>query len=174
MHVTRTKIVATLGPASWEEPMLAALFEAGVDVARINCSHTDADGIRRQVARVRRTAMKTGRQIAILLDLQGPKIRIEKFEEGKVLLSAGQEFTLVCRADAPDGDARQVGVSYLGLVNDVHAGDTLLLDDGLMAVEVLAIEGANIRTRVLTDGVLSNRKGLNRLGGGLSLGGATL
>ncbi|KFN51726.1 hypothetical protein N790_04010 [Arenimonas malthae CC-JY-1] len=169
----RTKILATLGPATDAPGVLEELVRAGVNVVRLNFSHGSPEHHAARVAAVREAAAKLGREVGILADLQGPKIRIEKFEEGKVLLSAGQEFTLVCRADAPDGDARQVGVSYLGLVNDVHAGDTLLLDDGLMAVEVLAIEGANIRTRVLTDGTLSNRKGLNRLGGGLSLGALT-
>jgi pyruvate kinase len=90
-----------------------------------------------------------------------------------VAIKAGDAFALVCRADAPPGDATQVGVSYLGLVDDVHAGDTLLLDDGLVALRVLRIDGSVIHTQVLTDGVLSDRKGLNRLGGGLSLGALT-
>ena len=169
----RTKILATLGPATDAPGVLEGLVRAGVNVVRLNFSHGTPEHHAERVAAVRRAAAAQGREVGILADLQGPKIRIEKFAEGKVVLSAGQEFTLVCRADAPEGDNHQVGVSYLGLVNDVHAGDTLLLDDGLMAVEVLAIEGERIRTRVLTDGVLSNRKGLNRLGGGLSLGALT-
>ena len=169
----RTKILATLGPATDAPGVLDDLVRAGVNVVRLNFSHGTPEHHAARVAAIREAAARQGREVGILADLQGPKIRIEKFEEDKVILRAGQEFTLVCRADAPLGDGTQVGVSYLGLVNDVHAGDTLLLDDGLMAVEVLAVEGDRIRTRVLTDGALSNRKGLNRLGGGLSLGALT-
>jgi pyruvate kinase len=169
----RTKILATLGPATDAPGVLDELVRAGVNVVRLNFSHGTPEHHAARVAAVREAAARQGREVGILADLQGPKIRIEKFEEDKVLLRTGQEFTLVCRADAPLGDSTQVGVSYLGLVDDVHAGDTLLLDDGLMAVQVIAVEGDRIRTRVLTDGALSNRKGLNRLGGGLSLGALT-
>ena len=169
----RTKILATLGPATDAPGVLDELVRAGVNVVRLNFSHGTPEHHAARVAAIRDAAARQGREVGILADLQGPKIRIEKFEEDKVILRAGQEFTLVCRADAPLGDHTQVGVSYLGLVDDVNAGDTLLLDDGLMAVEVLAVEGERIRTRVLTDGALSNRKGLNRLGGGLSLGALT-
>ena len=169
----RTKILATLGPATDAPGVLAGLVRAGVNVVRMNFSHGTPEQHAARVAAVREAAAEQGREVGILADLQGPKIRIEKFAGGKVSLAGGDEFSLLCRADAPPGDAGQVGVSYLGLVNDVHPGDTLLLDDGLMAVEVLAIEGDRIRTRVLTDGVLSDRKGLNRLGGGLSLGALT-
>jgi pyruvate kinase len=169
----RTKILATLGPATDAPGVLDDLVRAGVDVVRLNFSHGTPAHHAERVRAIRDVAARHQREIGILADLQGPKIRIEKFAEDKVLLRVGQEFTLVCRADAPPGDQHQVGVSYLGLVNDVHVGDTLLLDDGLMAMEVLAVEGDHIRTRVLTDGALSNRKGLNRLGGGLSLGALT-
>jgi len=169
----RTKILATLGPATDAPGVLDELVRAGVNVVRLNFSHGTPAHHAERVRAIREVAARHEREVGILADLQGPKIRIEKFVEDKVLLSAGQEFTLVCRADAPLGDQHQVGVSYLGLVNDVHVGDTLLLDDGLMAMEVLAVEGDSIRTRVLTDGALSNRKGLNRLGGGLSLGALT-
>ena len=173
-HVLRrTKILATLGPATDAPGVLDELVRAGVNVVRLNFSHGTPEHHAARVAAIRDAAARQGREVGILADLQGPKIRIEKFEEDKVILRTGQEFTLVCRADAPLGDSTQVGVSYLGLVDDVHAGDTLLLDDGLMAVHVLAVEGDRIRTRVLTDGALSNRKGLNRLGGGLSLGALT-
>ena len=169
----RTKILATLGPATDAPGVLAGLVRAGVNVVRLNFSHGTPEQHAARVAAVREAAAEQGREVGILADLQGPKIRIEKFAGGKVSLVAGDEFSLLCRADAPPGDASQVGVSYLGLVDDVHPGDTLLLDDGLVAVEVLAIEGDRIRTRVLTDGALSDRKGLNRLGGGLSLGALT-
>jgi len=169
-HLRRTKILATLGPATDAEGMLDELVRAGVNVVRLNFSHGTPEHHERRVASVREAAARQGREVGILADLQGPKIRIEKFAEGKVALKAGQAFTLDCRADAPAGDATRVGCSYLGLVNDVKAGDTLLLDDGLVALRVTAVEGPQVRTEVLSDGWLSDRKGLNRLGGGLSLG----
>lgn len=169
----RTKILATLGPATDQPGGIEALIAAGVDVVRMNFSHgTPADHARRAAA-VRAAAQRLGTEVGILADLQGPKIRIETFTAGKVELRAGAAFTLICRDGVSDGDAHHVGVSYLGLINDVAAGDTLLLDDGLMALQVESLDGDCIHTRVLTDGVLSNRKGLNRLGGGLSLGALT-
>jgi pyruvate kinase len=173
-HVLRrTKILATLGPATDAPGVLDGLVRAGVNVVRMNFSHGTPEQHAERVRAVREAARRQGLEVGVLADLQGPKIRIEKFADGKVELRAGQTFTLLCRADAPPGDATQVGVSYLGLVHDVVPGDTLLLDDGLMAVKVVAIDGPAIRTEVLTDGALSNRKGLNRLGGGLSLGALT-
>jgi pyruvate kinase len=169
-HLRRTKILATLGPATDPEGVLDELVRAGVNVVRLNFSHGAPEQHARRVEAVREAAARQGREVGILADLQGPKIRIEKFAEGKVALKAGQEFALDCRADAPPGDATRVGVSYLGLLQDVHAGDMLLLDDGLVALRVLAVEGSTVHTQVLADGWLSDRKGLNRLGGGLSLG----
>ena len=169
----RTKILATLGPATDAPGVLDDLVRAGVNVVRMNFSHGTPEQHGARVAEIREAARRQGREVGILADLQGPKIRIEKFADGKVELRAGQAFSLLCRADAPPGDATQVGVSYLGLVDDVAPGDTLLLDDGLMALRVVAIDGPAIHTEVLTDGALSNRKGLNRLGGGLSLGALT-
>ena len=169
----RTKILATLGPATDAPGVLDDLIRVGVNVVRLNFSHGTPEHHAERVRTVREAAARQGREVGILADLPGPKIRIEKFAAGKVELKAGDKFDLVCRADAPEGDATQVGVSYLGLVNDARVGDTLLLDDGLMAVKVDAIEGETIHTTVLTDGFLSNRKGLNRLGGGLSLGALT-
>lgn len=169
----RTKILATLGPATDAPGVLEDILRAGVNTVRLNFSHGTAEAHAARVARVREAALAAGHEVAILGDLQGPKIRIEKFAIGKVALKAGQPFALECRADAAPGDATRVGVSYLGLIHDVIAGDTLLLDDGLMSLKVDAIEGDVIRTTVLTDGFLSDRKGLNRLGGGLSLGALT-
>jgi pyruvate kinase len=169
----RTKIIATLGPATDKPGVLDDILRAGVDVVRMNFSHGTAESHAERVTAVREAAARLGREVAILGDLQGPKIRIEKFAAGKVALKAGDKFVLEARADAAPGDASRVGVSYLGLVNDLVAGDTVLLDDGLMAVLVDSIEGDLIRTTVLTDGFLSDRKGLNRLGGGLSLGALT-
>ena len=169
-QLRRTKILATLGPATDAPGRIEALLRAGVNVVRMNFSHgTPADHAAR-AATVRAVSAELGVEVGILADLQGPKIRIETFVEGRVELKAGQGFDLVCRAGAPPGDATAVGVSYLGLVDDVSPGDTLLLDDGLVSLVVEAVADGTIHTRVVNDGVLSNRKGLNRLGGGLSLG----
>jgi pyruvate kinase len=173
LHRRRTRIVATLGPATDPPGMLDALLRAGVDVVRLNFSHGDPSA---QVARaqaVRAAAGRVGVEVGILADLPGPKLRIERFAAGKVQLRAGERFDLVASADAPPGDERQVGVSYLGLPRDVRAGDTLLLDDGMMQLRVERVEGERIINTVLNDGALSDRKGLNRLGGGLSLGALT-
>ena len=172
-HQRRTRIVATLGPATDPPEMLEAVLRAGVDVVRLNFSHGDPSA---QVARgeaVRAMALKIGREIGILADLPGPKIRVETFAEGKVALKAGNRFDLVASLDAPPGDATQVGVSYLELPGDVVAGDVLLLDDGVVQLQVTAVEGERIVTTVLNDCFLSNRKGLNKQGGGLSLGAIT-
>jgi pyruvate kinase len=172
-HRRRTRILATLGPATDPPGMLDALLRAGVDVVRLNFSHGDPSA---QVARakaVREAAERVGAEVGILADLPGPKLRIERFADGKVQLKAGDRFDLVAAADVAPGDASQVGISYLGLPRDVHAGDTLLLDDGMMQLQVLRVEGERIVTTVLNDGALSDRKGLNRLGGGLSLGALT-
>ncbi len=172
-HRRRTRILATLGPATDPPGMLDALLRAGVDVVRLNFSHGDPAA---QVARaqaVREAAQRVGVEVGILADLPGPKLRIERFAEGRVQLKAGERFDLVARADAPPGTAREVGISYLGLPDDVRAGDILLLDDGMVQLQVQRIEGERIVTTVLNDGALSDRKGLNRLGGGLSLGALT-
>jgi pyruvate kinase len=172
-QLRRTKILATLGPASDKPGVTEALIEAGVDVVRLNFSHGNAEQHAQRVAQVRNAAKRLGREVGVLGDLQGPKIRIETFVDGKVEIKAGQPFTLDCSKDAPAGDVTRVACSYLGLPQDVNPGDTLLLDDGLVAMRVEAIEVDQIRCTLLTDGVLSNRKGLNRLGGGLSLGALT-
>ncbi len=169
----RTKILATLGPATDAPGVLDALLRAGVDVVRLNFSHGDPS---EQIARaeaVRAAAARIGTEVGILADLPGPKIRIEKFANNKVQLRAGERFDLIASDDAPLGDQHQVGVSYHGLPGDVVPGDTLLLDDGVVQLQVTAIEGQRIITTVLNDSELSNRKGLNKLGGGLSLGALT-
>ena len=169
----RTKILATLGPATDPPGVLDELFRAGVNVVRLNFSHGDPSGQAKRAAAVRAAAQRAGAEVGILADLPGPKIRVEKFAEGKVKLKMGDRFDLVANADAPPGDATQVGVSYLGLPGDVQPGDVLLLDDGLMQLQVVAVEGERIINTVLNDGVLSDRKGLNKQGGGLSLGALT-
>ncbi|MFZ5638590.1 MAG: pyruvate kinase [Pseudomonadota bacterium] len=169
----RTKILATLGPATDAPGTLDALLRAGVEVVRLNFSHGDPSGQIARAEAVRAAAARVGAEVGILVDLPGPKIRIETFANGKVKLRAGDTFTLIARADVPPGDETAVGVSYLGLPGDVAPGDTLLLDDGVVQLQVVAVEGDRIVTTVLNDSELSNRKGLNKLGGGLSLGALT-
>ena len=161
-----TKIVATLGPACSEPAILKRMLAAGVDVVRLNFSHgKGADHLERARA-VRVAARELGREVGILADLQGPKIRIGKFAEGKVELKPGQRFILDAECD--QGDAARVGLDYKELVNDVTPGAVLLLADGLIKLDVESVEGSRIVTRVAQGGTLSNNKGINRLGGGLT------
>ncbi|GLQ96794.1 pyruvate kinase [Dyella mobilis] len=168
-HSRRTKIVATLGPATDAPGMLEKIITEGVDVVRLNLSHGQSDDHRARAAAVRKAAEKVGREVGVLADLQGPKIRVERFANGPVELREGDPFVLDCRVDAPAGDATRVGVSYLGLPGDVKADDVLLLDDGLVAMKVEEVVGTEVRCRVVIGGRLSDRKGLNRQGGGLSV-----
>jgi pyruvate kinase len=161
-----TKIVATLGPASSSQEMLAKLLAAGVDVVRFNFSHGHASDHRERAVMVRTAARDLGREVAIMADLQGPKIRVGKFADGKVHLEPGQRFVL--DAELPIGDATQVGLDYKELPRDVAPGAILLLDDGLIRLAVEAVDGPRIITRVVLGGTLSNNKGINRLGGGLT------
>ncbi|HVI26089.1 MAG TPA: pyruvate kinase [Xanthomonadaceae bacterium] len=172
-HRRRTRILATLGPATDGPGMLDALLKAGVDVVRLNFSHGDPAAQLERAQAVRAAAARLKREVGILADLPGPKLRIETFAEGRVALRAGQRFDLLARTDAPPGGPGGVGISYLGLPGDVRADDILLLDDGLVQLRVERVDGDRIVTEVLNDGVLSDRKGLNRLGGGLSLGALT-
>src|SRR6056297_3296421 len=167
----RTKIVATLGPATDDPEAMEKLIRAGCDVVRVNFSHGDAETHARRIKLVRAIARELDTDVAVLADLSGPKIRIDRFREGFVELTAGQEFTLVADDPAPVGDEHQVGVAYLGLAGDVSPGSELLLDDGLMAMRVKRVEGTRIICEVMTSGKLSDRKGLNLRGGGLSLPG---
>jgi pyruvate kinase len=161
-----TKIVATLGPACSKPEVLRRMLAAGVDVVRLNFSHgVGADHV--EVAKlVREVARAQGREVSIMADLQGPKIRIGKFAEGKVDLVPGARFIL--DAECELGDATRVGLDYRELVNDVGPGSVLLLDDGLIKLDVETVDGPRIVTRVVLGGTLSNNKGINRMGGGLS------
>ena len=165
----RTKIVATLGPATDAPGMLERIISEGVDVVRLNLSHGQPDDHRARAIAVREAAAKVGREVGILADLQGPKIRIERFANGPIELQTGATFVLECRPDAAPGNLDHVGVSYYGLPHDVQAGDVLLLDDGLVALDVITVQGADIHCLVQIGGKLSDRKGLNRQGGGLSV-----
>lgn len=164
----RTKIVATLGPASDREGVLEAMLKAGVDVVRLNFSHGTADDHRGRLKRVREIAEKLGRSVAALGDLQGPKIRIARFKEGAVVLQEDQPFVLDMAMDSDSGDVHQVGCDYKTLAQDVGAGDRLLLDDGRVVLDVTRVEGQQVHTQVVVGGKLSNHKGINKQGGGLS------
>ncbi len=168
-QLRRTRIIATLGPATDAPGMLERVLAEGVDVVRLNFSHGHADDHRMRAAAVRTIAAGLGREVAVLGDLQGPKIRVEHFAEGAVHLEVGAPFVLDCRPDAPPGDATRVGVGYHDLWRDVRPGDALLLDDGLIALDVVEVVPHEVRCRVTIGGRLSNRKGINRLGGGLTV-----
>jgi pyruvate kinase len=161
-----TKIVATLGPASSSADVLTRMLAAGVDVVRLNFSHGTAADHQERARMVRDAARSLGREVAIMADLQGPKIRIGKFENGKVDLVAGQRFVL--DAECELGDATRVGLDYKELIHDVGPGSVLLLDDGLIKLDVETVDGPRIVTRVVLGGTLSNNKGINRKGGGLT------
>jgi len=164
----RTKIVATLGPATQSPGVIASMVESGLDVARINFSHGTTDSHRAYVGAVREAARAQDRNVAILADLAGPKIRIESFAKGSVHLAEGAPFALDTMLDANAGNSTEVGCAYQGLPGDVHAGDTLLLNDGQIVLDVERVQGSRIQCVVRVGGELSNRKGLNRQGGGIS------
>jgi len=167
--IRRTKIVATLGPATDREGVLDAIIEAGVDVVRLNFSHGNPEDHRRRLKAVREAAERHGRAVAALGDLQGPKIRIARFaQEGGVRLTKGQPFVLDVSLDRDAGDNERVGCDYKELADDVQAGDVLLLDDGRLVLQVDRIEGPEIFTTVKVGGKLTNNKGINKQGGGLS------
>ncbi len=169
----RTKIVATLGPATDDPAVLEGIIRAGVDVVRLNFSHGDPVGHRRRVEAVRATSARLGMDVAVLGDLQGPKIRIERFRDGPVELREGADFMLDAELGERDGDQDRVGITYKGLPRDVHPGDVLLLNDGLLVLSVVSVDGPRIRCRVEQGGTLSDSKGINRQGGGLSAGALT-
>ena len=164
----RAKIVATLGPATDDLEVLTQMMRAGLDVVRLNASHGTVDDRRRRLAQVRAAAQQAERCVGVLLDLAGPKIRIECFREGCVQLDEGAPFTLDTALDPRAGTAQAVGVAYKNLPKDVAPGDTLLLNDGQIVLDVVRVAGTRIETRVRVGGALSDRKGLNRQGGGIS------
>ncbi|MCG2586430.1 pyruvate kinase [Massilia sp. TS11] len=165
-----TKIVATIGPASTDLGILTRMIRAGVDVVRLNFSHGKAQDHIERAALVRKAAAECGKEVAIMADMQGPKIRVGKFENGKVELVKGAPFILDARwgENGELGNDERVGLDYKGLPRDVKPGDTLLLNDGLIVLDVSSVQGSEIHTVVRIGGELSNNKGINRQGGGLS------
>ena len=167
MPYRSTKIVATLGPASNTPQILEEMIRAGVNVVRLNFSHGTAQDHIDRAQMVREAAKRAGREVAIMADLQGPKIRVGKFEQGKVMLEAGQPFVLdASRTEL--GDNHGVGLDYKELPRDVVAGDVLLLNDGLIVLTVNKVQGEQVHTMVKMGGELSNNKGINKKGGGLT------
>lgn len=164
----RTKIVATLGPSTSSAEQIESLILAGADVMRLNFSHGEPQDHLNRAQLVRTLAKKHGRFVALLGDLQGPKIRIARFADKKVKLDVGQAFTLDGTLDSDAGDQHQVGIDYKALIADANAGDILLLDDGRVELKVTEALPDKLHTEVLVGGWLSNNKGINRLGGGLS------
>ena len=167
MSSRATKIVATLGPASSDPALLEQMFRAGVNVVRLNFSHGKAQDHIDRAHMVREVARRVGREVAIMADLQGPKIRVGKFADGKVMLEPGQKFVLdAARVELGDIDA--VGLDYKALPSEVKGGDVLLLNDGLIVITVDFVKGEQVHTTVKLGGELSNNKGINKQGGGLT------
>jgi pyruvate kinase len=164
----RTKIVATVGPATDSLEVLTEMMHAGLDVVRLNASHGTVADRRQRLSLVREAAHRADKCIGVLLDLGGPKIRIEGFRDGRAQLVEGAAFTLDTELDPKAGTAAMVGVAYKDLPRDVAAGDTLLLCDGQIVLDVERVGATTIETRVRVGGELSDRKGLNRQGGGIS------
>lgn len=164
----RTKIVVTLGPSLDDPIMLERVILAGAVVFRANYSHGEMSLHEERITQVRTIAARHGITVAILVDLQGPKIRIGRFKDKKIFLKEGQPFVLDALLDDNEGNEQTVSLGYKNLPNDVRAGDTLLLDDGRLVFKVLSTDKTKINCEVLVGGELSNNKGINRLGGGLS------
>lgn len=169
----RTKIIATLGPATDDKAVINKMIVAGVDLVRLNFSHGKKEDHMQRAALVRECAHAANKEIGIIADLQGPKIRIARFRDKKINLKSGATFILDADLGNEDGDETHVGIDYKNLPNDVKTADLLLLDDGRLVLQVLKVEGKKIICRVEVGGELSNNKGINRQGGGLSVGALT-
>lgn len=166
--IRHTKIVATLGPGTDKPHVIEEMIRVGVNIVRLNFSHGSADDHRRRVTQVRRAAAAQNKTVAVLGDLQGPKIRIARFAEGSIWLENNSEFTLDADCPADAGDQRRVNVDYPSLIADCKPGNILLLDDGKIRLEVTGTTSQKLFCRVVQGGKLSNNKGINLLGGGLS------
>jgi pyruvate kinase len=164
----RTKIVATMGPATNTPESVLALLEAGTNVVRMNFSHGTAENHVERAKMVRDAAKQLDRYVAILGDLQGPKIRVARFAEDSVELDVGASFVLDADLGRDEGNQQAVGIDYKSLPQDVQAEDILLLDDGRIQLKVTSVQGSKIHTEVTVGGKLSNNKGINKQGGGLS------
>jgi pyruvate kinase len=164
----QTKIVATIGPATDDPAVLTEMVHEGLDVVRLNASHGAREDHARRLKMLRDIEAKLGQNVGTLLDLRGPKIRIESFVDGKVMLEEGRPFTLDTSLDKKAGTIDAVGVAYKNLPRDVAPGDTLLLNDGNIVLGVESVNPTRVITRVKVGGELSDRKGLNRQGGGIS------
>lgn len=164
----RTKIVCTMGPATDRGNNLEKIIAAGANVVRMNFSHGSPEDHMERAKKVREVAKKLGKTVAILGDLQGPKIRVSTFKDGKIFLNVGDKFILDAELPKGEGNQEVVGLDYKTLPQDVVPGDILLLDDGRVQLKVLSTEGAKVFTEVTVGGPLSNNKGINKLGGGLS------
>ena len=164
----RTKIVATLGPATDSPESIEKLIAAGANVVRLNFSHGSPEDHAKRAKMVRDAAAKLGCSVGILGDLQGPKIRIDRFTDGKVMLHPGATFYLDADMGEDDGNEESVGLTYKTLPQEVAAGDELLLDDGRIILMVKGVDGSRIQCEVVNGGILSNNKGINRRNGGLS------
>jgi pyruvate kinase len=168
MILRRSKIVVTLGPSTDEPGILKKVLAAGADVVRINLSHGTRDAHEARISNTRAFALELGKEIGIMVDLQGPKLRISRFKEGFIDLKPGANFILDTNLDKEAGNTEIVGIDYKELPKDVQKGDILLLDDGLIMLEVTDVNHTQIHTVVKLGGKLSNNKGLNRRGGGLT------
>src|SRR5690606_34438242 len=164
----RAKIVCTLGPATDSYDQIKALVDAGMDVARFNLSHGEHTGHGERYHRVRKAADETGRSVGLLADLQGPKIRLGRFTEGPVVLERGDTFTITVEEGA-EGDRHSCGTTHAGLAADVTTGELILVDDGRVPLEVIAVDGPRVRTTVVEGGMVSDHKGLNLPGVAVSV-----
>ena len=157
--IRKTKIVCTMGPNLFEKGLIADLMKAGMNVARFNFSHGSHESHKKYHDEVVRTAQELGLPVATLLDTKGPEVRVRSFKDGRVTLQPGQLFTLT--TDEVEGDETRVSITYKNLPQDVKVGSAILIDDGLIGMQVEKIEGGNIICRVSNGGVVSNNKGVN-------------
>ncbi len=172
-NLRRTKIVATLGPATDDDAVFTDMVNNGLNVVRLNFSHGTHEDQTERFNRVRRLAKQCDQTVGILVDLQGPKIRIAKFKQGPIQLDVGDNFTLDCELDESLGDQNSIGVTYKELYKEVSSGSELMLDDGAIQLRVIELDDKKIHCETLVGGELSNNKGLNLRGGGLSAGALT-